>query len=341
MAWKPKEKELTLEEAVELARKELASDWHGSPPLLAAVPGPAGPGGAGTVNAHPLEPAFAGRSWLMFFLDPLDFDGQIALDLARDFQKRYAGGDEGAGPGLALLCFLQLRYRFQREPGWLEQLARAEHLSFPLVHDRGGLLARAFSVPAFPRLLLLDRGKTLFETQVLEHRDRTENEIQRFLRSRDPGLPLPRPVKQSPARPRSAAVAALELGAAASPAPGYFMRGRWQKDEDSLNTADPSAELSFSATGPAIGLIARTESRIREPARIVVEIDGTPLLERERGADVVFDDEGASSCGAIEPRLYALTRGLANARRKVTLRFPEADRVPVRVYSARFGETGN
>src|SRR5581483_9150852 len=83
MVWKPKEKELTPEEAVAAAKKELAPFWHGSPPLLAGVLSPQG------VTAHPLDPAFGAKSWLLFFLDPTDAAGESAFSYARELHRRY------------------------------------------------------------------------------------------------------------------------------------------------------------------------------------------------------------------------------------------------------------
>ena len=37
MVWKPREKELTAEEAIEQAAKELAPFWYGCSPLLAGI----------------------------------------------------------------------------------------------------------------------------------------------------------------------------------------------------------------------------------------------------------------------------------------------------------------
>ena len=57
MAWKPKEKQLTPEEAIAQARKELAPYWLNSEPLLAAVRGD-----DQKITVHPLAKDFESKA---------------------------------------------------------------------------------------------------------------------------------------------------------------------------------------------------------------------------------------------------------------------------------------
>lgn len=83
-AWKPKEKPLTEQEAVALARKELAKYWFGFEPLLAGIRS------GEAFSAYPLDPEFSKRAWLFVFADPTTYAGEAALDYAREWQARYA-----------------------------------------------------------------------------------------------------------------------------------------------------------------------------------------------------------------------------------------------------------
>jgi hypothetical protein len=335
MVWKPKQKELTREEAVELARSELAPDWFGVRPLLAAVQGAAG------VTVHPLDPAISSQPWLLFFLNPFDFHGETALALALEFRDRYSSA--GSGGGLRSLALLKLDYAFQRSKGWLESFARLKKIDFPLVNDRGGLLSTAFGVRELPRLLLIDQGKTLFETQILEKRERTEHEIQRFLRGQDPGLPLPHPRRFAPEQVRNASPPSLEFGARArtlQSQPPFFAKGTWKVEDECITTEDPLAEIEFMSPGTCVSVLAKSSSQVMDTAKISVEVSGAPAFDAMRGADLSFDDEGASSAKVIEPRLYHLLKGLGPQQRKITLRFQHSARVPITLCGLRFGNIG-
>src|SRR5690349_8284099 len=83
MVWKPKEKELSRDEAIELARKELAPHWVGGPPLLAAVRA----GNQATVV--PLDPGFHKQAWLIYFIDLTDYHRTRVLEHIQKFQHRY------------------------------------------------------------------------------------------------------------------------------------------------------------------------------------------------------------------------------------------------------------
>jgi hypothetical protein len=83
MVWKPKEKELTLEEALSLAKKELAPFWIGSPPLLAAFKT------KHHTALYPIHPTFNESSWAIFFINPTCFSGKTTTLFAREMYRRY------------------------------------------------------------------------------------------------------------------------------------------------------------------------------------------------------------------------------------------------------------
>src|SRR5690606_27299132 len=83
MSWKKKEKELSEQEAIDLAKKELSPFWFGTSPQIAGV----------KINDQysvlPLDPEFNEKSWVVFLLDPTTFSGESALELAKVWQQRY------------------------------------------------------------------------------------------------------------------------------------------------------------------------------------------------------------------------------------------------------------
>src|ERR1041385_2643346 len=85
MVWKPKEKELTVHEAVALAKRELAPLWFGSEPLVAAIRGSDGKG-----SIFPLFERFSDVPRVLFFVDPTKPGAEFLLRYAREWQRRYS-----------------------------------------------------------------------------------------------------------------------------------------------------------------------------------------------------------------------------------------------------------
>jgi hypothetical protein len=352
MAWKKKEKQLTPEEAVAQAKRDLAPFWHGCDPMIAAVRGPNG------VTAHPLDTEFSSRPWLLFFLDPTDFSGEAALVFAREWHKRYREHD------LHMLIVFRPGYGWFRSPGALTQLTRRHQIPCPVVLDAEELLTAAFDVGSLPKVLLLDHGKRVFESAGHDWISDTELQLQRFLRIADPGLPLALPF-QSP-KPLVRDVGRTELGrgrGVAFPKPGFTVAesgfgagvfpgdrprklepgavaigGTWLQDGDRVATSDPKAWIAFRAPSVRVALVAQSLSKNSEATRIVVEVNGIPAFDTFAAENLIMDEDGQSLVKVDALHLYHVLDKLPSDSREITLRFPIADRVAAALYGIRFGE---
>ena len=129
-AWKKKEKVLSEEEAIAQARSQLAPFWSGSVPRLAAIRQ-----AGGAVSVYPLDKEFVQSSWMIFFFDPLCYDGRSFVRLAREWNRRYSSKTVGS------LAVIRVTYPFQIAPGYLEGLRKALSIPFSLVLDVDGLIA--------------------------------------------------------------------------------------------------------------------------------------------------------------------------------------------------------
>lgn len=178
MIWKPKEKELTAEEAIALAKKELTPYWFGSVPRLIGVKGAQG------YSALPLDVEFSKKPWLIFIIDPTDFSGEATLTFAREWFKRYGFLQ------LESLAIFNQTYEFFRSPEPIKGLLEKFQVEFPLAMDHDGGLASAFDAKLLPMVLLLSEGRYFFRHSGKEWLLNTEAEIQNFLRLHDPGLSL-------------------------------------------------------------------------------------------------------------------------------------------------------
>lgn len=325
-AWKPKEKQLTPEEAVALARKELAPFWANSEPLIAAVRGE-----GGGVTVHPLDRSFAERAWLLFFADVTAYEGECLLQYARDWHKRYACHD------LGFLLVVRPSYGFMETARAIAPLLSRAAPPFGIVLDQGGLLTEAFGAGGanMPKVTLFQAGKCVFERVGKSWHVDTELGVQRFLRASDPGLPLPLPFDP----PENAVVTrgALELGGAKLPG-GIQLRGKWAREAGRIVAQDAAATFSFRSPAARVSLIAQGASLADEPSRIRVELEGVPVFDAAAGQDLAFGDDGGSDIKIIEPKLYHALAALPAKARAVTFRFVDADRLPVALYGLRFGD---
>jgi len=341
MAWKPKEKELTREEAVTLAKKELAPYWIGSSPLFTAVNG----------IALPLSPDFENLSWLIGVADPTRFDGESAAAILAEFQKRYSAF------GFSSLLILRVPYAPFRERPPAELFIRRMKLNYPVCIDPDGRLASVFGAGDKSRFSLLHGNNVIFSLDGDPISGNLEMQMQKHLRTLDAGLALPVYFKGSPTMltdqdvVHGAALSGFEKGKdgfghliAGNRASGRVeLHGQWIQDAERIATSDANATVSFDAAGAkrvgsrAISIVAQSLSKSGEPARIELQAAGTVIFDAFGGPDLSFDEEGRSIVRVAEARNYLPIRNLPIDRSRITLRFPTADQVPIAIYGLRIG----
>lgn len=360
MAWKPKEKELTPEEAIALARKELEPFWFRSDPLVCGVK--TAEHGA---QAIPIDSAFSKGPWLIFFIDPSEFQGETVMHYAKEWSKRYSSHN------LGFLTVFNPPYKFFRERKVINQFIEKMGLTFPMVVDADGLLFQAFRVSAVPKVMLIQTKGEAFEASGREWLEGTELKIQRALRVPDPGLPLSPPYVPQKAMPQD--WFRFEFGSAAPadrtlqfPAPGFrateenarlegkflgmktdrqqanevFLSGHWIQEVDHIVTRDPHATLGLTVPNGRFSLIAESPnvSDRLEPARVVVEIHDKPAYDAVAGEHLTLDESGQAVIKMRDANLYHVLQKLPAKDREVTLRFPTADRDPIALYGIRYGD---
>ncbi len=325
MAWKPKEKDLTHEEAIELARKELTPRWIGLPPQFAAIRSD-----GMKSRIFPLDPDFSKKSWLLHFIDVTRMESQGAIAALKELQRRYEPH------GLSPLLVLTPRYGYQTQRQNMETFLRFHQLNLPSVIDLDGMITEAFETNSTPRIILLKQGQVAFNRSTLRELTVAEQEIQNFLRSSDPGLALLRLMKPSVDWVTDQGEVNFFQDRSN---PKIKKEGRWQENpgERCLITDDSNASLSFKFQGTSLALLSRVTSALKEPGRISIEIDSAAIFEPNADEDLAFDEEGRSLIRVLDPRLYRVARGLGPGLHRLTLRFPSANQIPVSVYGARFG----
>ncbi|MCM2323803.1 MAG: hypothetical protein NDJ90_11140 [Oligoflexia bacterium] len=329
-AWKPKEKPLTLEEAVALAKRNLNRYWIGSEALLATV------SDAGRVTAYPLSPDFAKRDWLLFFIDPTGYSGESALAYTEEWHRRFSA------QGLGIIVVLKIPYRRLRAAETLELLLPKHQYPFILVVDPDDQLSLAFGVREakdLPRVVLIEAGKTVYENSGKDWWRGTEARLQSFLRQKDPGLPLP-PVFDRGGRDL-ADLGGIEFGESSAPAtgvPSFRLSGQWTKEGERIVTADPAATIRLKLPGSHLALVAEMGSREPGAAEIFIELDEGRLYDELLGEDLALDENGSAVVKVREGRTYRALHRLPSESRQITLKFLNAKEIPVALYGVRFGE---
>lgn len=359
MAWKPKEKDLTAEEAVALARKELEPLWFRSDPLICGVVGENGP------QAVPIDSGFLKKSWLMVFTDPTLFSGDAVYRYVREWSKRYSGH------GLGFLLVFRQAYRFYRDRPVINAIIDREEINLPLVVDAEGALAHAFGVTGYPQAVLIRTGG-----QVIHHSagknwsEDLEPKIQAFLWESDPGLPLSPPADLSIGL--SSDWYSLEFGFDAAPAvaakfplPQFpagaetkrtvkfagmrtdqmeplevFLAGEWTQEADRMVTHDPQATIGVTAPSGRVSILAESLGKHDDlrSSKIVVMIHDKSAYEAVAGDSLTLDESGQSLVRVREARVYPILKALPAKDREITFKMINADREPIAIYGIRYGD---
>ncbi|MBI3534259.1 MAG: hypothetical protein HY072_02055 [Deltaproteobacteria bacterium] len=324
MVWKPREKELTHEEAVAAAKKELAPFWFGSQPVFAAFLA------NGLVSVHPLTLDFQDFTWVVFYIDPTVFAGKMALNIAREFFKRYSDLN------IKVVAVLKPSYSYFKDLNAINLFIHTNEIEFPIVLDVDTLLSQAFRVQNTPKLIVLGGGKIVFEKSGSDWFDSAELELQKYLRSKEIGLPLLPLYK--PQFHWNCDIAQIDFSLPQSKDTPYSLGGTWTKEGDKIVTKDVNAKVQFNSPATCVSVIAQSVLKSRESTKIIVEVEGIPVADVFSGAHLSYDDEGQSYIRVEEALLYVALMNLPKNNREITLRFPLADRIGVVLYGIRFSE---
>jgi hypothetical protein len=336
MSWFNKEKELTLEESIEKAKKDLLPYWIKSDPLVAGMKDT-----SGVIKVHSLDRQFSEQPWLIYFFDLSKISSDNVFILSREWEKRFKQF------GLNTLFVVRESYGFFRNKYLIRQSLDRNRISQITALDHESLLQKAFQVQDFPVLVLFHKGQTVFIESIKSYSPAIELKIHAFLRLSDPGLPLYPPLDpQSVFAQESYSV---EFGKGkgceflrARPESGpleqqqVVLKGKWVFDGDCVSTADVKAEIIFYAHTEHVAVFSRSLSRVDEPTRINFLSEDMPMFDMFFGKDMSFVEGNHSMVVVKEGRLYSALQSLPKDKRWVTLRFPVARKAPIAIYSLCF-----
>lgn len=339
MGWKRKEKELTREEALALAKEAAQPFWIESPPLFTALEQP-----DGTITVHPLQDSFTNEIWILLATDLTQASGKNSVDTAEKWAKRYKSF------GIRTLIVFVPPASFASDRAFVSNLMSAYESELPVVIDANHGIHRVFSSSGGPASIpvpygvYLEKGVPVFMGSASGINDDWEPgfelKLQNRLRESDAGLPLSPPLVPDPGRWMDRG----NVNFSADPDQQKILKkklqlavtGEWDRADDHWSTSDPSATITFSCPSSGFSLISKWMVRTVESARIFIEVEGAPAYENFAGANLRFDEGGQSFVDAKDLSIQQALISLPKDARRITLRFSTAKRTPVALMGFRF-----
>ena len=357
MAWKVKEKEVSIEDAIDASKTELQPHWYGSSPLVIGVKMP------DRVALFPLNPEFPKHPWIIFCVDITDFSGLSACQFAKEWLRRYHTHQ------MDCLIIITPCYSFLRDGPFVRDMLERLQINLICTVDIQEVLFFALEVKQQPKVILQTNQVRHFEFDGEGWLERPEKEIHQFLWKNDPELPL-LPVYQPPKT--SIDVDRIEFGfdpkwgrvwkweeaafkSAQSPdlprqgvfkekppaqlKPGdLFISGEWSQTNETIFTSDKKAMIGFYCKGERLSILAKTLAKRPETSVIVVEVNHQPAYQAIMGENAFMDDSASSAVKIDQPALYHALNNLPKNTREIILKFPSADVAPVALFGLRIGD---
>jgi len=321
-----REREYTPEEAYALTMRELTPHWYGASPLVVGI------------DLHdrqypqPLDPVMNTGTWVFFFVSATGAEFERVREVYAGWLKRFRP------LGVNFIFAFRGHYAYFKERRATEAWVNSLGFSTPAVCDQSGSLARSFGLKGEPAIAVLHEGKILFAENGPLWSESAEARLQGLLREGSPGLPLWPVLRDTRTLIRTTDRWPLHEGAKALTAKFVALEGRWEFDESRILTADPKAELHFSAPASAVAIVARSLSDSGDPTRIRFDAEGASFSDVFAGKDFAVDDGGNSGLVLDGPRAYSALKNLRPELRKIRFRFPFAKVSPVAIYGLEFGE---
>lgn len=337
MAWKPKERPLTAEEAVARAKQSLAPFWSGSTPLFAAFPPTQitehGEQTARRARLFPLEPDFGQRTWALVFLDPFRFQARTALHFLDHLHRAYSAH------GVRAIAVLHSPLSVL-EPKTLA-IPRL-NLPFPSVIDHDGQIRSALGIAPNPFGFSILKNSVPILGGVSPHEAyEMEQTLQNSLRAEDPGLPLT-PVRKPEVygnwSDHSLPLNERCLTHPLANALKLMLAGNWIRHPDRLIPADSSAELRIRGRILDFAVIAGQQKPSFRGAHIQAEFRKIAFYDDFIPAAAHREESGAVTLAAKHYDHLPLLEGmnaelLPSDPLEMTFRFPTLDTDPIELHS--------
>lgn len=311
-----REKPLTLEEALEAARLELAPRWFGSTPLFAAYRDDAGSA------LYPLEAEARKHSWIWCVVDLASFESVSAIECFNRWHAMY--GD--LGPRF-LLVITKYGGSLAGLPNASDRLRKRYRFDYPVTFDPNSEFAEALGCETLPKAVFFHGEKRLAETRGSWDAS-LETAMQKALRATDPGLPLFAPVDPGVVIDRGASRVALNDKS-------LRYNEHWRPEEGDQVVFQERGTLTISLKGKGAGIVAMSDGESRPSRVFVTQTGGAAVPADQWGKDIVLDDAGRTYFDVTAYGLYEFYRREAATAVEFQLRFASATETPLRLKGVR------
>ncbi|HYO16616.1 MAG TPA: redoxin family protein [Thermoanaerobaculia bacterium] len=287
----------------------------------------------------------------------VDFWESTCVNCLRTLPYLKAWHERYSRRGLVVVGVHTPEFEFSADPAVVEAAVRSEGIPYPVLLDQGAATWREFANRYWPSRYLIDqRGYLRYEHFGEGAYGQTEEWIQRLLREAGDTAPMPELLEPLREEDRPGAVChpatrevhlGFHRGKLLAPEgyrpqeevrhrereegpapPGMFsVRGLWFHEAEYLESREPGAELDLVCDAAGVNLVLEPEGELE------IEVDGQPVAEAERGADVVERD-GRTFALWDRARMVRLVDSNRFGRRRLVLRFSHPG---IRAYAFSFG----
>lgn len=299
MAWKQKEKELSKDEALWQAKRELAPFWHHTEPLMAAVEYE----GERTVVA--LRDDFEKSRWLVFFCDPTMPHLQAWIDVYNELLRRYRVCN--VNPLQVIVSDIEI----YQERRFIESFLIRNRIRNPTVFDHEGLYRTSFLDPGQYGIALWDGTKVAVSLRTRAFDGDAfrvfESKMQTYFRETDPGFAVPILIDLSQS-PRVVEDQVIRIRKDCTFPENASSQGKWTHEADYWKTEDNNASVTINLKHVELHLFCSVVSKANFSSKIEITWRGIPMDEEFFGSDLQLDESGKYYIEVKEARSYQIIK---------------------------------
>ncbi|MBN21826.1 MAG: hypothetical protein CL678_11150 [Bdellovibrionaceae bacterium] len=348
MAWKPEDKEISEEEAIELAIEESKEFWIYSNPLFTAFKNDK----EKTYYVTPLHSSFNENGWLIYFVDFFDPRFEQIFKIAKIWEKRYKNF------GIKTIFVYQTTYSFFKDKSTIKKWLDEKHFQFPvyLDHDLSGQYA--FGLKKTPSLIYYSEEKIQTNFVNFKNSNEFEEQLQNILRSKNPGLSLPliqseydffeevfkqdfkKDIKiKCYGSKTNRFFSTQEQKPEHLKNEEFYFSGNWIEGTQGFATNDIDALLSFRGKFKNVFILATHRAPVGESAIISLDLEDGPVFDGYCGSDLTIDENTGRSTVRLKDKLfYHLFTDLNDESCEIKVYFDNAKRAPVVIHRIFFCE---
>lgn len=239
--------------------------------------------GQGFLNTKPLKDADLENKVVIY-----DFWTYSCVNCVRTLPYLESWHERYAKDGLVLVGVHSPEFEFEKDHGNVRDAVKRLGVTYPVVFDDDMDIWNAFNNQYWPAKYVTDRTGDVRYVHFGEGEYKQTEDVIRLLLGVDKSSPR----AQDPKQPETARTGVLTpetyLGTLRGGVDRVKQEGRWIDAEEYIESKDAHENLDLTYSAGEVNLVmARTR---KNPTYAVIELDGKPVPEKYRGADIVEED---------------------------------------------------